>query len=47
LEENFLYPLPSRQDIDDSVAQKKDWDWKPKFDLTEMATAIIRNIKAL
>ena len=30
--------------IDDSYAQK-DWEWKPKFDLTEMTADMIQNLK--
>jgi nucleoside-diphosphate-sugar epimerase len=31
------------QSIDDSVAQK-DWGWKPKYNLSEMTTDMIRNL---
>jgi nucleoside-diphosphate-sugar epimerase len=32
------------QSIDDSVA-KKDWNWKPKFDLSAMASDMMKNLK--
>ena len=32
------------QSIDDSVA-KKDWNWKPEYDLEKLTNDMLRNIK--
>jgi nucleoside-diphosphate-sugar epimerase len=34
------------QSIDDSVA-RKDWGWKPEYDLSRMAEDMIKNIRQI